>query len=127
MTRRRPSRCAGGPAASSCHRCPGRCSRASRMCSWPSTRWPIPDADAAKAGRPTMFVSFFFSLRQAGVPVSLTEFLTLLEALKQGVCGPSIDEFYFLSRTALVKDERHLDKFDRVFGQAFRGIEPSAD
>ena len=74
-----------------------------------------------------MFVSFFESLRRAGVPVSLTEYLTLLEALSAGVCGYSLDEFYFLSRSCLVKDERNLDKFDRVFGAAFRGIETLED
>ena len=69
-----------------------------------------------------MFVAFFLDLRRAGLPVSLTEYLTLLEALKQRVCDPSIENFYFLSRAALVKDERHIDKFDRVFGHAFRGL-----
>jgi uncharacterized protein with von Willebrand factor type A (vWA) domain len=69
-----------------------------------------------------MFVDFFLTLKRAGVPVSLTEFLTLLEALKQRVCAPTVEDFYFLSRATLVKDERNLDKFDRVFGQAFRGL-----
>ena len=70
-----------------------------------------------------MFVAFFLALRRAGVPVALTEYLTLLQALKQGVCGYSTDEFYYLSRACLVKDERHLDKFDRVFGETFKGVE----
>jgi uncharacterized protein with von Willebrand factor type A (vWA) domain len=74
-----------------------------------------------------MFVSFFLDLRRAGLPVSLTEYLTLLEALKQGVCDPSIEAFYFLSRASLVKDERHIDKFDRVFGQVLRGLEAVDD
>ncbi len=74
-----------------------------------------------------MFVSFFLDLRRAGLPVSLTEYLTLLEALKQRVCDPSIENFYFLSRASLVKDERHIDKFDRCFGQAFRGMESVDD
>jgi uncharacterized protein len=69
-----------------------------------------------------MLVSFFLDLRRAGLPVSLTEYLMLLEALKQRVCEPSIESFYFLSRSTLVKDERHIDKFDRVFGHAFRGL-----
>lgn len=69
-----------------------------------------------------MFVSFFLDLRRAGLPVSLTEYLTLLEALKQRVCDTSVESFYFLARATLVKDERHIDKFDRVFGQAFRGL-----
>lgn len=74
-----------------------------------------------------MLVPFFYQLRQAGVPVSLTEFLILLDALKQGVILPSLEEFYFLARSSLVKDERHLDKFDRVFGHAFRGMTTAED
>ena len=69
-----------------------------------------------------MFVDFFLALKRAGVPVSLTEFLTLLEALKQHACGPLVEEFYYLSRATLVKDERNLDKFDRVFGETFKGV-----
>src|ERR1700687_501082 len=74
-----------------------------------------------------MFISFFFELRAAKVPASLREFLTLLEAMRLGVARFDIDEFYFLARTALVKDERHLDRFDRVFGQCFKGIETPSD
>jgi uncharacterized protein with von Willebrand factor type A (vWA) domain len=74
-----------------------------------------------------VFVDFFFALRKAGVPVSLTEFLTLLEALKQRVCEPRVEDFYFLSRATLVKDERNLDKFDRVFGAQFRGLQATED
>ena len=70
-----------------------------------------------------MLLRFFFRLREVGLPVSLTEYLTLLEALKQRVVSFSIDDFYFLSRSCLVKDERHLDRFDRVFGESFSGIE----
>jgi uncharacterized protein with von Willebrand factor type A (vWA) domain len=70
-----------------------------------------------------MLIRFFLMLREAGVPVSLTEFLSLLEALKSQVAGYSVDGFYFLSRTVLVKDERHYDRFDRVFAQHFKGIE----
>ena len=66
---------------------------------------------------------FFFKLRQAGIPVSLTEFLTLLEALNQRVTAHSVDEFYYLARAALVKDERHIDRFDRAFARAFAGLE----
>jgi len=74
-----------------------------------------------------MFISFFFELRQAKVPTSLREFLTLLEAMHEGVARFDIDEFYYLSRSTLVKDERHLDRFDRVFGHCFNGIETPAD
>jgi hypothetical protein len=74
-----------------------------------------------------MFISFFLELRAAKVPVSLREFLTLLEAMREGVARFDIDEFYFLARAALVKDERHLDRFDRVFGQCFKGIETPSD
>lgn len=61
------------------------------------------------------------------MPASLTEYLTLLEALKQGVASPTVEDFYFLSRAALVKDERHIDKFDQVFGHEFRGIQTLGD
>jgi uncharacterized protein len=74
-----------------------------------------------------MFISFFLELRAAKVPASLREFLTLLQAMRQGVARFDIDEFYFLARTTLVKDERHLDRFDRVFGQCFKGIETPVD
>ncbi len=69
-----------------------------------------------------MFTSFVFALREAGVPVSLTEYLALLAAMRAGVADYEVEDFYFLSRAALVKDERHLDRFDRVFGQVFKGI-----
>ncbi|HEX3537786.1 MAG TPA: VWA domain-containing protein [Stellaceae bacterium] len=74
-----------------------------------------------------MFIPFFLELRAAKVPVSLREFLTLLEAMRLRVAGFDVEEFYFLSRSALVKDERHLDRFDRVFGQVFKGLESPAD
>jgi uncharacterized protein with von Willebrand factor type A (vWA) domain len=74
-----------------------------------------------------MFISFFLELRAAKVPTSLREFLTLLEGMRERVALFDIEEFYFLARTALVKDERHLDRFDRVFGHCFRGIETPAD
>jgi uncharacterized protein len=70
-----------------------------------------------------MFVNFFLELRKAKVPASLREYLTLLEAMKAGVAGYKVEDFYYLSRAALVKDERNLDKFDRVFGQCFNGLE----
>ncbi|MBV8890230.1 MAG: VWA domain-containing protein [Alphaproteobacteria bacterium] len=74
-----------------------------------------------------MFISFFLELRQAKVPVSLREFLTLQEAMRERVTAFDIDEFYFLARSALVKDERHLDRFDRVFGHCFKGLETPTD
>lgn len=70
-----------------------------------------------------MLVGFFFELRKGGVPVTLSEFLTLLEALRAGVAWASVDEFYFLARTTLVKDERHYDRFDRVFAEIFNGAQ----
>ncbi len=70
-----------------------------------------------------MLTEFFYKLREAQIPVSLTEFLTLLKALEQQVAGFSVDDFYYLSRASLVKDERHYDRFDQVFGTHFKGIE----
>ena len=70
-----------------------------------------------------MFIGFLLELREAKVPVSLKEFLTLMEAMRRQVAGYSVDDFYYLARAALVKDERHLDKFDRVFGHYFKGLE----
>jgi uncharacterized protein len=74
-----------------------------------------------------MFVNFFLELRQAKVPVSLREYLTLMEAMRQNLAAYSVEDFYYLSRAALVKDERNLDKFDRVFGLHFKGIETIGD
>ena len=70
-----------------------------------------------------MLVRFFFSLREAGVPVSLTEFLSLLQGLEARVAACSAEEFYWFARLALVKDERHYDRFDRVFAEHFAGAE----
>jgi len=67
-----------------------------------------------------MLIDFFYTLRAAKLPVSVKEYLMLLEALQAGVVGPrsedgwSLDDFYFLARTTLVKDEKHFDKFDRA-------------
>ena len=80
-----------------------------------------------------MLIDFFYTLRSAKLPVSVKEYLTLLEALQADVVGPrsddacSIDDFYYLSRTALVKDEKHFDKFDRAFAAYFKGVEMLAD
>ena len=70
-----------------------------------------------------MFVNFFHELKAAGVPVTLREYLTLMEAMEKDLAGRRVEDFYYLSRTALVKDERNLDKFDRVFGHVFKGLE----
>ena len=70
-----------------------------------------------------MFLRLFTELRDARVPVSLREYLSLMEAMDKGVIGLSTDDFYYLSRSALVKDERNLDKFDRVFAHVFKGME----
>ena len=70
-----------------------------------------------------MFTEFFLKLREAKVPATLREYLTLLEALDEDVANTDIDAFYYLSRSALVKDERNFDKFDRVFGEYFKGVE----
>ena len=64
----------------------------------------------------TMFVTLFLELRQAGVPVSLKEYLALMEAMDKRVARFDVNDFYYLGRTVLVKDERNLDKYDRVFG-----------
>ena len=74
-----------------------------------------------------MFVEFFLALRKADVPVTLREFLDLLAAMDRGVARLNVDEFYYLARTVLVKDERHIDRFDRVFARIFRGLEAPAD
>ena len=88
-----------------------------------------------------MLIDFFYTLRSAKLPVSVKEYLMLLEALQAGVVGPNsdkpgdesgesaykIDDFYDLSRTILVKDEKHYDKFDRAFAAYFKGVEARAD
>lgn len=74
-----------------------------------------------------MFFNFFDELRQAKVPVTLKEYLALMEALSKNVIDQKIEDFYFLSRAILVKDEKNLDKFDRVFGHVFKGLEALDD
>lgn len=83
-----------------------------------------------------MLIDFFYTLRAAKLPVSVKEFLALLEALQVGVVGPksepggdgwSLDDFYYLARTILVKDEKHFDKFDRAFAAYFKGVEMLTD
>jgi uncharacterized protein len=70
-----------------------------------------------------MFVAFFRELKTAGVPVTLREYLTLMEAMEKDLAGRRVEDFYYLARTTLVKDERNLDRFDRVFGHVFKGLE----
>ncbi len=74
-----------------------------------------------------MFHDFFTQLRAAKVPVSIREYLLLLEALDKDVVGENVDDFYYVSRAALVKDERNLDKFDQVFSHVFRGMDYLTD
>src|SRR4051794_11128189 len=74
-----------------------------------------------------MFVTFFHELKSAGVPVTLREYLTLMEAMDKDLAGRRAEEFYYLSRAALGKEERNFDKFDRVFGHVFRGLDLLSD
>ena len=74
-----------------------------------------------------MFAGFFLELKRARVPVSLREYLTLLEGMRKSVAGYRVEDFYYLSRACLVKDERNIDKFDRVFASVFKGIESVGD
>ena len=70
-----------------------------------------------------MFLPFFENLRKSGIPVSLREFLMFLEGMKAGLATYDVEAFYYLARTAMVKDERNLDKFDRAFAASFQGLE----
>ena len=74
-----------------------------------------------------MFTTLFHELKAARLPVTLKEYLTLLEAVEAGVAGQRVEDFYYLARTALVKDERNLDRFDQVFGHVFKGLDLLAD
>ncbi|MGE0846456.1 MAG: VWA domain-containing protein [Flavobacteriaceae bacterium] len=74
-----------------------------------------------------MFVQFFTELKSAGLPVSLREYLMMLDALDRDVAGREVENFYYLSRACLVKDERNLDKFDRVFSKVFKGLDSLAE
>jgi uncharacterized protein with von Willebrand factor type A (vWA) domain len=74
-----------------------------------------------------MLLDFFYELKQAGLPVSVKEYLGLLDALDQDLAQKTVETFYYLSRAALVKDERFIDRFDRVFAQVFRGLEPQGE
>jgi hypothetical protein len=70
-----------------------------------------------------MFAAFFLELKKVGLPVTMREYLTLMESLKADLANQNVEDFYFLSRSCLVKDERNIDKFDRVFGHVFKGLE----
>ena len=70
-----------------------------------------------------MLIDFFLKLKSHKLPVSIKEYLTLLEAMDKDVIGPNINDFYYLSRTALVKDEANFDKFDRAFAEFWEGVE----
>ena len=72
-----------------------------------------------------MLIPFFYLLRDGGMKTSITELLTLLEAMQRGLAGQSVDDFYYLARAALVKDESDLDRFDRIFGAYFKGVQDS--
>lgn len=74
-----------------------------------------------------MFATFFHELRSAKIPVTLKEYLTLLEAIDAGIAGGRVEDFYYLARAALVKDERNLDRFDQVFGHVFKGLELTSE
>jgi hypothetical protein len=100
------------------------CSRAPER-DFNSTRWRRAlefRRQGGAAADATMFVTFFQELRSAGVPVTLREYLTLMEAMAQDLAARQVESFYYLARATLVKDERNLDKFDRVFGHVFRGL-----
>src|SRR5262249_3195805 len=84
---------------------------------------PTLDASHGWGELSCMFVTFFTELKSAGVPVTLREYLTLMEAMNKDLASRRVDDFYYLSRATLVKDERNLDKFDRVFGAVFKGLE----
>ena len=74
-----------------------------------------------------MLIDFFFALRSARLPVTIPEYLSLLDAIKNDVIGPSVDEFYHLAKMTLVKNEAHFDKFDRAFSAYFRGVSDTID
>src|SRR6516225_7066638 len=89
----------------------------------PQTDVRRPAGGGQRTIRTPMFMRFFTELREAKVPVTLKEYLVLMEALDKSVIDRRVDDFYYLSRATLVKDEKNLDKFDRVFGHVFKGLE----
>jgi uncharacterized protein with von Willebrand factor type A (vWA) domain len=71
-----------------------------------------------------MYTNFFYQLRQEGVPVSITEWMTLMEALHAGLANSSLSGFYYLARAVLVKSESHYDQYDWLFISIFRELKP---
>src|SRR5690554_1630937 len=119
-----PRRCRKKIAARHCRRFMVHWLRTSKTCtccrSWRS--WRAAATDLWQEFR-FMLIDFFLEVRRAKVPASLREFLDLLEALQQRLAFADMEEFYYLARVCLVKDERHFDKFDRAFKAYFEGIE----
>ena len=74
-----------------------------------------------------MLIDFFFKVRSAKIPATIREYLSLLEAMQARLVTSSLDEFYFLARLAMVKDEKYFDRYDRAFGEYFKGIDSLAD
>ncbi|WP_409559818.1 vWA domain-containing protein [Hyphomicrobium sp. MC8b] len=74
-----------------------------------------------------MFQAFFTELRSAKLPVTLKEYLTLLEAVRSGIAGGRVEDFYYLARATLIKDESNLDRFDQIFAHVFKGLESLPD
>ncbi len=70
-----------------------------------------------------MFINFFHELKAANLPVTVKEYLALMEGMQKNVAGRRVEDFYYLARSALIKDERNLDRFDRVFGHVFKGLD----
>lgn len=103
---------------------PKRADAASRVP--PSSPAPLARRSKGTDRSRTMFIPFFLELKAARVPVSLREFLSLLEGLAAGLVDYDVEGFYYLARSALVKDERHIDRFDQVFSHIFRGVEALA-
>lgn len=88
-----------------------------------SNSWYFLIGAATRSELPCVLIEFFFMLKRGGLKPSITELLTLLEAMQKGVAGQSVDDFYYLSRACLVKDEAQYDRFDKVFAAHFQGIE----
>ncbi|MEQ9121061.1 MAG: VWA domain-containing protein, partial [Alphaproteobacteria bacterium] len=70
-----------------------------------------------------MFIEFFFKVKEAKIPATIREYLMLLEAMDKHIAGMDVDNFYYLARASLVKDEKYFDRFDRVFGAFFKGVQ----
>src|SRR5260221_5218814 len=99
------------------------CSRTNRMCICSSVLYFSPGARPKRQGGARMLIDFFLGLKQAGLPVSVKEYLMLCEALQAGIAYGSVDEFYYLSRACMVKDETNFDRLDRAFAAHFKSVE----